>query len=108
MQALLTPESVQSLPAVKAWIRHADAALYDEDGKTPHCPLDQLIERNVVLQLGHLHTHPVVRQGLERESLCLHGWVYRFETGELLGLDEATGAFRKFGRGKVADCRSKS
>src|SRR5262249_38100970 len=38
---------------------------------------------NVLVQLENLRTHPSVAAGLARGSLHLHGWYYRFETGEV-------------------------
>jgi carbonic anhydrase len=97
MQALLAPESVASLPAVKQWIGFSAAARAAAEGEAGETSLDRLIERNVLLQLDHLRTHPAVARGLAGNTLRIHGWVYRFETGELLAHDPETHAFRKLG-----------
>ena len=47
---------------------------------------------NVLAQLDHLRTHPSVAAAEQRGALELHGWIYRFEKGEVLEVD-ADGAF---------------
>jgi carbonic anhydrase len=50
--------------------------------------------RSVVLQLEQLLTFPMVRERVERAEVCLHGWYYVIEEGEVLGLDTTTGECR--------------
>ena len=49
--------------------------------------LGKLTEANVVSQLVHLRTHPAVASRLAGRKLELHGWVYKFETGEVFAYD---------------------
>lgn len=97
MQALLSPASVQTLPAVKAWIGFGPEAPVPVEGEDAAASLDRLIQRNVRLQLEHLRTHPSVISGLENRTLHLHGWVYRFEKGELIAYDEEADTFTSLG-----------
>ena len=39
-------------------------------------------------------TFPMVRERVERGDLCLHGWYYVIEEGQVLGLDMGSGEFR--------------
>ena len=55
--------------------------------------LERAIEKNVLLQLEHLRTHPAVRAALDAGALRLHGWVYHFETGRVDVYDPLTGQF---------------
>ena len=55
--------------------------------------LTAAIEANVRLQLEHLRTYPSVVEAEARGDLNVHGWYYRFETGDVNALDEETGAF---------------
>lgn len=50
--------------------------------------------RSVVLQLERLLSFPMVRERVERGEVCLHGWYYVIEEGEVLGLDTNSGEFR--------------
>lgn len=88
MKALLKPESLDSLPAVKRWMRNAEAALSVADSLAePHedqnTRLRNLTQENVLLQIQHLRTHPSVAGALAREELSLSGWVYDIGTGEV-------------------------
>ena len=38
-------------------------------------------------KLEHLRTYPSVTAALARNELGLHGWVYRFETGQVFAYD---------------------
>lgn len=88
MKALLHPENLESLPAVKRWMTNAAAAASvasslakpDEDAATR---LQRLTEENVLLQLQHLRTHPSVAGAIARGELSLSGWVYDIGTGEV-------------------------
>jgi carbonic anhydrase len=50
--------------------------------------------RSVVLQLERLMTFPIVRERVEGGEICLHGWYYVIEEGQVLGLDTASGEFQ--------------
>jgi carbonic anhydrase len=101
MQAVLDPPTLDDMPAVRAWIQHVErarTALADAPpatGQSGQADLDRLIELNVLLQLDHLRTHPTVAHALAERRLELHGWVYRFETGEILTHSSANGCFEK-------------
>jgi carbonic anhydrase len=45
--------------------------------------LTATVEENVLVQLEHLRTHPSVAAALARKELTIHGWVYKFETGQV-------------------------
>ena len=98
MGGLLHPEALDELPAVRNWLEHAQAtraALADTlDGLADDAArLDAAVERNVLVQLDHLRTHPAVAARLGARQLCLHGWVYKIETGDVFGYDEVDGRF---------------
>ena len=94
MSGLLTPDKLGSLPAVREYLKHADAtrriieenyAEVTEFEKRLHLT----VEENVLVQLDNLRTHPTVAAAIGRRQLELHGWVYRFETGEVLAFNPA-------------------
>lgn len=92
MHGLLNPELLDDMPAVKSWLGNAEATrriikenythLTDADSR-----LMAAVEENVLVQLENLRTHPSVAAALARRELHLHGWVYRFETGEVFAYD---------------------
>ena len=91
MQGLLHPELLEDLPAVRNWLSNAEATrsivldrYRDESGDDL---LTDAVKENVLVQLEHLRTHPSVAAALARGNLNLHGWVYRFETGDVFAFD---------------------
>jgi carbonic anhydrase len=97
MKALLHPEQVAKLPAVSAWLRHADVAKQVATEHYSHLSeaelLDTLIEENVVAQIANLETHPAVASRLRRGDLELYGWVYKIHSGEVWALDASQARF---------------
>ncbi|TFG64593.1 MAG: hypothetical protein E4H32_02820 [Nitrospirales bacterium] len=47
----------------------------------------RILRENVLVQLDHLKTHPVIATRLRRGDLRLHGWVYSIGTGEVCVYD---------------------
>jgi len=97
MKAVLQPEGLESLPAVADWLRYADATRQIVQENYGHLQgealLDTAIQENVLVQLEHLMTLPSVAPRLMKGSLNLHGWVYRFETADVLAYDPEAGHF---------------
>jgi carbonic anhydrase len=88
MKALQHPESLEELPIVKSWLFNAHAAevvatSLAEEGESPNAALNRLTERNVLLQLQHLKTHPSVAGAMARGQLTLSGWVYDIGGGHV-------------------------
>ena len=97
MNGLLHPESVAALPAVAAWLGHAESTkrIVQENYKnlTGGPLLTATIEENVLVQLENLRTLPAVAARLVKGGLHLHGWVYKIETGEVFAYDPGAGQF---------------
>ena len=104
MKAVLDPQTLERMPTVKAWLRHAEVAktvVADNCGCADHTTLGILTEENVVAQLDHLRTHPSVASRLACGQLFIHGWVYDIETSEIKAYDAEQGAFRLIGDGPL-------
>lgn len=99
MKALLKPESLDPLPTVKSWLTNAHAAevvarSLSEPNEDPKDALKRLTERNVLLQLQHLKTHPSVAGAMARGELTVSGWVYELGTGHVrIASDDVNGNF---------------
>jgi carbonic anhydrase len=102
MKGLLNPPSARDFPALTQWLRHAESTRrvvqdkYICEEAHPDL-LNVTIQENVLAQLENLRTHPVVASGLAQGKLKLHGWVYKFETGQVFGYEPDSGQFRRLG-----------
>ena len=97
MKGLLNPPPVDEYPALRAFLAHAEATRRILKENYAHLEGEELleaaVEQNVLVQLENLRTHPVVAARLARGALRLHGWVYKFETGEVWSYDSEEGHF---------------
>jgi carbonic anhydrase len=91
MDALLNPRSVRQLPAISAWLGHAEASrrIIREkyQGAVNGDQLTLMAEVNVLVQLENLRTHPAVAAGLSKGDLKLHAWMYKISSGEVFAFD---------------------
>jgi carbonic anhydrase len=98
LKAILDPESVDNFPAVKEFLVHADATarIIKENYShitDPQARLTAAIEQNVLVQMENLQTHPCVAAAMMRGDLKIHGWVYKFESGQVYAYDPDHGQF---------------
>lgn len=103
VNALLNPQSVDSLPAVKQWLTHAESTrriISENYAKLndPEKRLNVAIQEHVLVQLENLQTHPSVAAKLSRNQVRLHAWVYKFETGEVFAFNPKSGRYESLGR----------
>ncbi len=97
MAGLFDSESLKNLPTMKRWLEYAETTASivrdkygDESGEEL---LTDAIKENVLCQIDNLRTHPAVASGLSNGSLKVHGWVYRFETGDVYAFQPRAGKF---------------
>lgn len=96
MKGALDTTALNDLPHVREWLDHARSAVEIVKGRRGCCgaaELAELTEENVLVQLQHLRTHPVVAARLRNGQIQLHGWVYVIETGEVVCYDEEADRF---------------
>lgn len=114
MAGLLDSQSLDNLPAVRNWLGHAEATrrIVRENYShisDPKSLVTVAVEENVLVQLENLRTHPAVAAALSRDELTLHGWVYKFETGQVFAYDPREEQFRPLeARGVPADATAPS
>ena len=98
MRAVLNPDSLEKMPTVRAWLRHAEVAksmVEDNcDCANEGESMKVLTEENVIAQLQHLRTHPSVASRMANGHLFIHGWIYNIETSEIRAYDADQAAFR--------------
>ena len=100
MKALLHPELLENIPATARWLKYAQpaVAMLDRDyrGVNESDRLKRLAQLNVLEQMAHLHTHPVVAERCKRGSLGVHGWFYEIHTGTVEVFDPAKKKFERW------------
>lgn len=96
MKALKAGGKPDGLPAVTNWLANGASA----GDSNPELPA--LTEKNVLLQLEHLQTHPAVKKGLSDGTLHLSGWVYDIATGDVRVHTQQSGKFEPTLQGKGA------
>ncbi len=102
MQALLQPETLESLPVVRKWLKNAsttyDLVRENYSDLDFECQWSIAIQENVLVQLEHLRQLPCIARRLWKREIELHGWVYQLETGEVHIYDLMQEAFVPFAR----------
>lgn len=98
MAGLLDQSALERLPAVRSWLGHAESThrIIEENYSHLTDPIARLtttVEENVLVQLENLRTHPTVAAALGRKTVSLHGWVYKFETGQVFQYEPLDGQF---------------
>ncbi len=87
MKAALAPAPLPHAPNLEKWLHHARSARFRLDQEGPLdpalSPYDQLGQLNVLVQLEHLATYPIVRERLAAGALHLSGWWFDIAKGEM-------------------------
>jgi carbonic anhydrase len=100
MKAVLHPESLATLPAVRHWLHLASPALDILDRAhtrgTDEERLGCLTRLNVIEQMKHLETHPAVVERLRQGRLTIDGWMYEIHTGRVEAYNSNSGKFEPF------------
>lgn len=96
MKGAINPKALDDLPHVQNWLDNSRAAVETvcaKHGEASIEHLNEITEENVLLQMQHLRTHPVVASRLATGAIDLHGWVYNIEHGTVSAYDDAKGTF---------------
>lgn len=104
VKGALNVDALKGLPHVKEWLGHCRSAMeivrerHDiETGSClDECHLDEAIEENVLQQVQHLRTHPIVAAKLATHKVQIHGWVYDIESGRIRCCDHLSEQFTDF------------
>lgn len=104
MHGALDVNSLGLLPHVKEWLGHCRSVVeiirerhnLAAGEKLEFAHLDEAISENVMQQLQHLRTHPIVAARLATNKLTLHGWIYNIKSGDILCCDQHNYRFIPF------------
>ena len=95
--ALASGQTRPDAPAFQCWLRHGQGSLKQlEAGATLGDHLERhnrLSQLNVLEQLEHLKTYPVVRERLASGQLRLHGWYFDIREANVYEYEPSEGRF---------------
>jgi carbonic anhydrase len=87
MKAALARKPIPNTPNLAKWLHHAAPAVFRLDQEGPLDPrlnpCDQLAQLNVLVQIEHLASYPIVRDRLADGTLHLSGWWFDIAKGDM-------------------------
>ena len=102
MKAMLVRRPTVSTPNLDRWLYHANSATFRLEHEGPLDatlkPHDQLSQLNVLVQLEHLMTYPIVRQQVAAGALVLSGWWFDIATGTMYNYERTSRSFELIDR----------
>lgn len=80
-------------PHIIVWLEHARRALelVQEAGVSEGERHLAVVKANVLNQLDNLLTYKCIQDGIEEDTLALHGWLYDLQSGGVSAYDETSG-----------------
>jgi carbonic anhydrase len=102
MKAALVRKPMPETPNLAKWLHHAGPAVFrlEQEGALDPglSPCDQLSQLNVLIQLEHLTSYPIVRERLTNGSLHLSGWWFDIAKGEMQAYQRESRSFEAIDR----------
>jgi len=97
IQSLVSGRSHVQTPNLKSWLRHGEEALNLIDVNPTFAKElskhNRVSQMNVVLQIEHLKTYPIVQERLKTKKLNLHGWWFELKQAEVYAYEETIKKF---------------
>ena len=105
MKAVLARNPTPDAPNLDKWLHHASTAAFrlEHEGALEASlqPHDQLSQLNVLVQLEHLASYPLVRERLTSGTLHLSGWWFDIAKGDMLAYQRESRSFASIDRDTV-------
>jgi carbonic anhydrase len=97
MKAVLQKDRPRDVPNLNKWLHHAQTAAFrlQHEGALDRslCVHDQLSQINVLVQLEHLASYPIVRECVSAGTLRLNGWWFDVASGQMYAYDRTKRSF---------------
>lgn len=97
MKAALSGGPFPETPNLEKWLHHSTSAVFRLQQEGPLdsrlSPHNQLSQLNVLVQLEHLVSYPLVRKRMEAGNLKLSGWWFDIASGEMFAYNRDNRAF---------------
>ena len=104
MKAVMAHSGRPDVPNLNKWLEHARPAAdrLEQGGLDPNLkPHNRVSQINVLVQLEHLESYPIVRERVATGALRLHGWWFDIVSGSMYAYDPADDRFELIDRGMV-------
>jgi len=102
MKAMLARNPRLKAPNLDKWLAHANTAAFRLEHEGPLDPRmkphDQLSQLNVLVQLEHLMTYPIVRAQAAAGALVLSGWWFDIASGNMYAYQRESRSFELIDR----------
>jgi carbonic anhydrase len=106
MKAVLARNPRPDAPNLEKWLHHASTAAFRLEHEGPLeatlQPHDQLSQLNVLVQLEHLMSYPLLRAKIAAGTLHLSGWWFDIATGSMYSYERTSRSFAVIDR-QIAD-----
>jgi carbonic anhydrase len=94
MHALIDGRERVPATNLRAWLRHGEDSLKHLDSQDPTASkVNRLSQANVLQQLEHLKSYPIVRERMAAGKLGLHGWWFEVAAANVYAYEESAGKF---------------
>src|SRR5579872_1794644 len=97
MQAIISGMDKIESPSLKSWLyncRCTEEHLKLDHAASEHlAPHNQLSQRNILQQMEHLRTYPIIQEKLKKKTINIHGWYFDIATGDVYAYEEALNRF---------------
>jgi carbonic anhydrase len=97
MQALLQGRDAIEAVYVRSWLLHGEVSLAELDKHPGPDPTlarhNQLSQLNVLAQLEHLKSYPIVQERIAAGRLRLHGWWFELSKADVYAYEQEQGRF---------------
>jgi carbonic anhydrase len=108
MHALLDGRENVPAPNLQSWLRHGEPSLSRLPKAAAKGPgrVNLLSQLNVLQQIEHLHSYPVVRERVANGTLRLNAWWFELSSGEVFAFNVEAGRFLLIGEDFADDSAS--
>jgi len=97
MKAALARQPMETTPNLVKWLHHTTSAVMrlEQEGPldTSLKPHDQLSQLNVLVQLEHLMSYPLIRERVQAKLLSLSGWWFDIASGGMYSYERKSRSF---------------
>lgn len=94
MHSLINGRDKVTAPNLRAWLRHGEDSLAKLTDKSNGLSrVNRLSQLNVLQQMEHLRSYPIVSERIASGQLNIHGWWFELSTADVYAFDETTGNF---------------